>query len=423
MGRAGLRRLPRPWTTPGTPTYHDFAKRQIDYALGDNPGKHSYVVGFGTNPPTHVHHRAASGQSLGYMSDTDRPEPAHHLRRARRRPGRVRRLGGRPERLPTQRGRHRLQRRFHRGAGSAGQGVRRNPGGERTTGRPGARRRDLPSSQRSTTPALTAPTIAIAITNKSGWPPRILTKAKARYYFTLDGSTTASQLKVSAQDTSGCAASGPYQYSGSTYYAEIDCTGKAIYPGDSQAYQRTTGLTISATSPGTWDATNDWSAQAAKNITLYDDSGALVFGTAPSGTGPSATPSSSVSASPSASSSVSPTTSPTTSGAAASCAVNYAVGNAWSGGASINVTVTNKTATPVAGWTLRWTFPGNQQLAGSWNATVTQSGAVVTASNPASAWNGTLAANGGSAAFGFNLTFSGANQTPTDFTLNGAACA
>lgn len=30
--------------------YHDFAVRQINYALGDNPRKSSYVVGFGANP-------------------------------------------------------------------------------------------------------------------------------------------------------------------------------------------------------------------------------------------------------------------------------------------------------------------------------------------------------------------------------------
>ena len=41
--------------------YHDFAKRQIDYALGANPQNRSYVVGFGTNPPRNPHHRTAHG--------------------------------------------------------------------------------------------------------------------------------------------------------------------------------------------------------------------------------------------------------------------------------------------------------------------------------------------------------------------------
>ncbi len=41
--------------------YHDFAKRQIDYALGENPQNRSYVVGFGANPPRNPHHRTAHG--------------------------------------------------------------------------------------------------------------------------------------------------------------------------------------------------------------------------------------------------------------------------------------------------------------------------------------------------------------------------
>jgi len=41
--------------------YISFAKSQIDYALGDNPQNFSYVVGYGTNYPTHPHHRGASG--------------------------------------------------------------------------------------------------------------------------------------------------------------------------------------------------------------------------------------------------------------------------------------------------------------------------------------------------------------------------
>ncbi|KAJ8767773.1 hypothetical protein K2173_020713 [Erythroxylum novogranatense] len=37
-----------------------FAKTQIDYILGNNPRKMSYVVGFGNHYPRHVHHRGAS---------------------------------------------------------------------------------------------------------------------------------------------------------------------------------------------------------------------------------------------------------------------------------------------------------------------------------------------------------------------------
>ncbi|KAK8525103.1 hypothetical protein V6N13_016087 [Hibiscus sabdariffa] len=43
-----------------TDVLREFAKTQIDYILGKNPRKMSYVVGFGNHYPKHVHHRGAS---------------------------------------------------------------------------------------------------------------------------------------------------------------------------------------------------------------------------------------------------------------------------------------------------------------------------------------------------------------------------
>jgi hypothetical protein len=48
--------------------YHDFAVRQVDYALGDNPQKRSFEIGFGTNPPTKPHHRSAHGSWADNMT-------------------------------------------------------------------------------------------------------------------------------------------------------------------------------------------------------------------------------------------------------------------------------------------------------------------------------------------------------------------
>ncbi|CAN1177903.1 Endoglucanase 1 [Linum perenne] len=40
------------------------AKKQVDYVLGENPAKMSYMVGFGDKYPQHVHHRGSSVPSL-----------------------------------------------------------------------------------------------------------------------------------------------------------------------------------------------------------------------------------------------------------------------------------------------------------------------------------------------------------------------
>lgn len=81
------------------------------------------------------------------------------------------------------------------------------------------------------------------------------------------------------------------------------------------------------------------------------------------------------------------------------------------------MTVRNTGTSAVNGWSLAWTFPGNQKITNAWNAKATQSGAAVTATDLG--YNAAVPA-GGSTSFGFQGTGSGA--APTAFALNGAAC-
>lgn len=90
-------------------------------------------------------------------------------------------------------------------------------------------------------------------------------------------------------------------------------------------------------------------------------------------------------------------------------------------GGSITVPFTLHTGSAaVNGWTVKWTWPGNQQVTNAWNATVTQSGTAVSAAN--ASYNATIAP-GGTATFGFQGTYSGTNAAPSQFTLNGTTCA
>lgn len=45
-------------------TLRNLAKRQVDYILGDNPMKMSYMVGYGANYPRKIHHRGSSLPSV-----------------------------------------------------------------------------------------------------------------------------------------------------------------------------------------------------------------------------------------------------------------------------------------------------------------------------------------------------------------------
>src|SRR5690349_166987 len=97
---------------------------------------------------------------------------------------------------------------------------------------------------------------------------------------------------------------------------------------------------------------------------------------------------------------------------------DYAASSQWTGGSGANVTITNL-GDPVSSWTLTWSFPAGQAVTQAWNATVTQSGARVTANN--ASYNGSVATNG-TVAFGFNGSWTGSNPVPTDFALNGTSC-
>jgi len=104
--------------------------------------------------------------------------------------------------------------------------------------------------------------------------------------------------------------------------------------------------------------------------------------------------------------------------AAPGCRVDYTVTSSWGGGFGADVKVTNL-GDAVSGWTLTWAFGAGQSLTQAWNATTTQSGAVVTARNVS--YNGGLA-TGASTSFGFNGSWSGSNPVPSSFALNGTTC-
>ncbi len=84
-----------------------------------------------------------------------------------------------------------------------------------------------------------------------------------------------------------------------------------------------------------------------------------------------------------------------------------------------NVTITNTGAATINGWTLTFTFPGDQRITNAWNATVTQSGAAVTATN--ASYNGTIP-SGGNTSLGFQGTWSASDASPTGFFVNGTSC-
>ncbi|WP_405872719.1 endo-1,4-beta-xylanase [Streptomyces zaomyceticus] len=107
------------------------------------------------------------------------------------------------------------------------------------------------------------------------------------------------------------------------------------------------------------------------------------------------------------------TLAPVTPPAPGVCSVTYAVSSQWTGGFTAQVTLRNTGTAPLNGWTVRWTQPAGQRVTQAWNATVTQTGAEVTASHLS--YNAAVPP-GGTVAFGFNGSWSGTNPPPAALT-------
>jgi hypothetical protein len=497
-------------TTVGTASkkqaYREFAERQINYCLGDNPRGGSFEVGFGTNPPQHPHHRTAHGSWLSmptvpsfhrhilygalvggpaadekYVDDV--ADYTHNEVACDYEAGFVGALakmyslyGGAPLVNWPQPGDFRppednLTEYFVRGwIVYEGYGVLQ---------------------------------LLFEVNNRSAWPPTMKDKLSCRYFMDLsevfDAGLTASDVKITLGVNEGCTISPLRQWSGNIYYFTLDFTGTQLLPAEWQKCEKDANVEIKYPSITSGSSTtivgsnaNDWSYQNLTGPPDYDaksfagktpyipvyDNGMLLWGEEPPGGNvtptrvatPTPTRRSLVTATPSQTMTptqrrtvtatptrrvtptrrgtptrrVSPTSrrvstptrrvtptptirvtptrrvTVTPARGTGNYLVNYAIQSDWGNGATVNVTITNQTAIAVNGWTLAWTFPGNQTITNLWNGSYTQSGASVSVKD--GGFNANIPVNGGTANFGFNINYSGTNAKPAGFTLNGTAC-
>ncbi|MFG1811629.1 cellulose binding domain-containing protein [Streptomyces sp. NPDC049040] len=199
----------------------------------------------------------------------------------------------------------------------------------------------------------------------------------------------------------------------------------------------TPGNTVTVTNPGTQNATAGTAvsplqiqaADSASGQALTFTAGGLPSGLSISSSGritgtPTATGTYSVTVSATdttgAKGSASFTWTVTGSGSTGgTCHVTYTKSSEWPGGFTADLTIGNTGATPVNGWSLTFSFPGDQKITNGWNATVSQSGSSVTATN--ASYNATINP-AGSASFGFQGTYTSSDAPPTAFTVNGTTC-
>ncbi|MFI6924869.1 glycoside hydrolase family 9 protein [Nonomuraea spiralis] len=256
--------------------YHDFAVRQINYALGDNPRNSSYLIGFGADPPKNPHHRTAHGSWTDQI--TNPVNSRHTLYGAL--------VGGPPDPDDVYTDKrddyvmNEVATDYNAGFTSALARLYKEYGGAPSASFPPAETPDGPEifvEAGVNASGTNFTEIKAIVRNQSAWPARVLPDGSFRYYFTLDGSTTAAQISVSSAYTQ-CKAPTLGPAGGSVYYVNIDCSGQAIAPAGQSQHRREVQFRIS--SAGSWDPSDDWSYKGipatpgatpvlTKNITLY----------------------------------------------------------------------------------------------------------------------------------------------------------
>ncbi|MGB1011533.1 MAG: cellulose binding domain-containing protein [Thiolinea sp.] len=104
--------------------------------------------------------------------------------------------------------------------------------------------------------------------------------------------------------------------------------------------------------------------------------------------------------------------------AAIVCHVDYTISNQWNTGFTGQVLIHNQ-GDALSGWQVTWDMPDQQQITNLWRGSFSQTGSAVTVDSKS--WNSNVSSDA-AFNFGFNASYSGQNNIPTNIKLNGVLC-
>lgn len=268
--------------------YTDFAETQVNYALGDNPLKQSYVVGFGDKYPQNPHHRTAHGS---WKNDLKIPDKTRHI------------LYGALVGGPNQDGSYNDDRQdfinnevatdYNAGFTAMLCKMLDKYGGTKDPSFPQKEVHDGPEffvEVLSKGGDASGQTISFKVTNHSAWPARVQDNISFRYYMDLSEVKAMGKnpedlvircdrdqsAMYSAKGYKTAEISKPVQYSGDIYYIEVNLPdGRVVLPISEGQQQCEILLAIVMPDYGSgWDSSNDFSAKDMGKTAKGDDGSA-----------------------------------------------------------------------------------------------------------------------------------------------------
>lgn len=273
-------------------TYENFAKKQIDYALGSS-GR-SYVVGYGENPPQNPHHRTAHG---AYTNNIGEPAQTRHILFGA--------LVGGPDsgdNYTDDRNNYtnnEVACDYNAGFTGALAKLYKTYGGKTLVNFGAVEKADDEELYAEATVNVNGEDfieVKALVYNKTATPARVTDNLKLCYFFDLSeviaAGGSANDLTVTTNYMQGGSASGVncWNKEKNLYYVAIDFSGVQFFPGSQDSYKKEVQFRI-RNNKGVWDNTNDPSYTdiaavgsgtlvKANNMALYEGE-TLVFGTEP----------------------------------------------------------------------------------------------------------------------------------------------
>lgn len=279
-------------------TYNDFAKQQIDYALGST-GR-SYVVGFGVNAPKRPHHRTAHSSWGDSMTMPDYHR--HSLIGA---------LVGGPGNDDSYTDdvnnyiNNEVATDYNAGFVGALAKMYEDYGGNPIANLNAIE--EVTNDEYFVMAGINASgsnflEVKALMHNQSGWPAKVGDKLSFRYFVDISELVNAgysvNDITISTNYNSGAEVTGlhPWDIANNIYYVLVDFTGTKIYPGGQSAFKKEIQFRMAAPmNTNVWDNNNDFSYRdingvssgntvLTKYIPVYDN-GVLVYGLEPGGGG------------------------------------------------------------------------------------------------------------------------------------------